>query len=130
MTAPTHPSGLYHYAPGIYPYSGGARASDGREIEHVTVMGEPGWRDGFAAIDRYLAEREVPRTALCGVELRCPRPHSFDGFIAFNEEYRRLLEEWGLLDGEENPVARTNVAPVDGAPTHCRPVSPFRLFMV
>ena len=35
-----------------------------------------------------------------------------DGFIEFNGHYHALLQEWDLLVEGENPIARTNVAPV------------------
>jgi hypothetical protein len=116
MTGRAHPSGRYIYAPGIEPYSGGVRATAGYEVQHVTLTNSREWREGFAVVERFLGERELDRDALCAVELRCPQPHSFDGFIEFNHEYRSLLNSWELLVGEDNPVARTNVAPVAGAP--------------
>jgi hypothetical protein len=39
-----------------------------------------------------------------------------DGFIDFNRDYRALLDEWDIPVGGENPVARTNVAPVVSPP--------------
>src|SRR5262249_7518006 len=34
-----------------------------------------------------------------------------DGFLAFNESYVARLRQWGLLNGDANPVARSNVCP-------------------
>jgi len=34
----------------------------------------------------------------------------------FNEGYRKLLAEWDILVGDDNPIPRTNVAPVAAAP--------------
>src|SRR6185369_14584728 len=48
--------------------------------------------------------------------LRSPAPFTFDGFDGFNHGYRALLAEWGILVDGENPIPRTNVAPVIGAP--------------
>src|SRR5207245_1860146 len=48
---------------------------------------------------------------------RSRAPFSFEGFDAFNAGYRALLTDWKLLVDGENPIARTNVAPVVGAPT-------------
>ncbi len=109
-----HPDGGYAYVPGISPYSAGVRAADGYRLRRVQ-LGEPmPWRDGFATIDRALAEAGRPPRALCTVELRCAAPHSFDGFGTFNDDYRRALADRDiLLDGGHNPVARTNVAPLD-----------------
>ena len=36
-----------------------------------------------------------------------------NGFMAFNREYRSVLEDWDLLIDGANPIARTNVAPVE-----------------
>lgn len=117
MTGRMHPSGRYVYAPGIEPYSGGVRATAGFEVQHVALSERSSWRDGFVTIERYLDQRGLQRDVLCGVELRCPQPHSFDGFIDFNHDYRSLLASWDLLVGDDNPIARTNVAPVVGAPS-------------
>jgi len=38
------------------------------------------------------------------------------GFIAFNQKYCALLEDWDMIVDDCNPLARTNVAPVDEAP--------------
>jgi hypothetical protein len=39
-----------------------------------------------------------------------------DGFNAFNRQYRSLLEDWDMLVDDANPIARTNVAPVEDPP--------------
>jgi hypothetical protein len=112
-----HPSGDYRYMPGIRAFSCGTVARPGHEIVHVTLAAPVPWRAGFARIERHLREENRPRTALCGIELRSPAPFSFDGFGAFNEGYRALLGEWGILVGEDNPIPRTNVAPLAAAPS-------------
>ncbi|MDH4143948.1 MAG: RidA family protein [Acidimicrobiia bacterium] len=104
--------GGYAYLPAIPPYSGGVLALEGFEIVHVSVRGAVPWRAGFELVDRTIAAAGRPPVALCSVALRCPAPHSFDGFAAFNAEYRAQLDERGILIDGENPVARTNVAPV------------------
>ncbi len=73
--------------------------------------------DGFALIDRHLRPEGRARAALCAIELRSPTPFSFEGFDAFNAGYRALLTEWKLLVDGANPIARTNVAPLVGAPS-------------
>ena len=45
-----------------------------------------------------------------------PAPFTFEGFAKFNEGYRALLGEWGILVGDDNPIPRTNVAPVFAPP--------------
>src|SRR5215468_1470230 len=119
MTTPTpmpNPAGQYRFLPGIEPFSAGAIAMAGHEVVHVTLQAVRPWREGFALIDAHLREAGRPRAALCAIELRSPRPFSFGGFDEFNGAYRKLLESWGLLVDGVNPIARTNVAPVVGAP--------------
>ena len=110
------PTGGYRFLPGIAAFSSGTVAMPGHEIVHATLGTPRPWRDGFARIDRHLQEHGRPRTAVCGIELRSPAPFTFDGFATFNEGYRALLAEWGILVGDDNPIPRTNVAPVAGAP--------------
>jgi hypothetical protein len=110
------PDPSYRFLPGGEPYSSGVVATPGSEIVHVTLQAPVPWRDGFAAIDRHLRALGRPRTALCAIELRIPTPLTFAGFAGFNRDYRALLGEWGLIVDGRNPVARTNVAPVVGAP--------------
>ena len=106
-----NPAGHYHFLKGIDPYSSGVIADPGFEIVHVILRDQPPWRLGFERVDAHLAEQGLDRSALCAVQLRCPRPYSIEGFIQFNDGYRRLLAEWDLLIDGLNPVARTNVAP-------------------
>jgi hypothetical protein len=108
--------GSYRFLPGIDPYSSGVVAAPGFEVVHATLRAPVPWRDGFTRIEAHLREHGRPRTALCAIALRIPAPLSFDGFASFNRGYRELLAEWGLLAGGQNPIARTNVAPVVGAP--------------
>lgn len=111
-----HPTGDYRYMPGISAFSCGTVARPGHEIVHVTLAAPMPWRDGFARVERHLREVKRPKTALCGIELRSPAPFTFDGFAGFNEGYRKLLAEWDILVGDDNPIPRTNVAPVAAAP--------------
>jgi hypothetical protein len=111
------PTGHYRFLPGIAPYSSGVVAMPGHEVIHVTLRAPLPWRDGFALIDRHLLRAESrPRTALCAIALRIPSPLSFDGFAEFNTGYRQQLSAWALLVDGANPIARTNVAPLVGAP--------------
>jgi hypothetical protein len=110
------PDPSYRFLPGIRAFSSGVVAATGWEIVHATLGTPVPWRDGFARIERHLRERGRPRTALCGIELRSPAPFTFEGFAAFNEGYRELLAEWKILVGDDNPIPRTNVAPVIVAP--------------
>ena len=110
------PDPSYRFLPGIRAFSSGVVAATGWEIVHATLRTPVPWRDGFARIERHLRELGRPRTALCGIELRSPAPFTFDGFAAFNEGYRAVLGEWKILVGDDNPIPRTNVAPVMAAP--------------
>lgn len=124
MSAVAHPSGLYRFVPGIDPYSGGVRAEPGHRVVHTSFRQPRSWQDGFDVVDSHLEALAVGVESLCSVELRCPQPHSFDGFGSFNVEYQAALTQRNLfLDdlGSEpastvNPVARTNVAPVIDPP--------------
>jgi hypothetical protein len=107
-----HPTGNYRFIPGITAFSSGVIAMPGYQIVHATLASPRPWRDGFTLIEQHLKEQGRGRTALCGIELRSPKPFTFDGFAKFNEGYRALLGEWGILVGDDNPIPRTNVAPV------------------
>jgi hypothetical protein len=111
-----HPSGSYRFLPGISAFSSGVVATPGWEIVHATLGTPVPWREGFARIEQHLREQGRPRTALCGIELRSPAPYTFEGFAGFNEGYRAVLAEWQILAGDDNPIPRTNVAPVAAVP--------------
>jgi hypothetical protein len=110
-------SGNYRFLSGIAPFSSGAIAMPGWQVVHATLRRPMPWRQGFALLDAHLAVEQRPRAALCAIELRIPTPLSFDGFDDFNAGYQALLKDWDLLVEGQNPIARTNVAPVVGAPT-------------
>src|SRR5437868_305195 len=108
--------GNYSFVKGISPYSAGAAAASGFEIEHARFQPGLPLRAGFAAVDRRLKALGRPRQSLCGIELRSPRPFTFQGFADFNAGYVDILKTWELLLDGLNPVARTNVAPEVDAP--------------
>jgi hypothetical protein len=103
--------GNYSFLKGISPYSAGVVASRGFAIEHARFQRALPLRAGFAAVDRHLTTLGRPRQALCGIELRSPRPFTFQGFADFNAGYVDILKSWEILQDGLNPVARTNVAP-------------------
>ncbi len=113
---PDHPTGDYSYLPGISAFSCGTVARAGHEIVHVTLARPVPWRSGFDRIAQHLREQGRERSALCGIELRSPAAFTFAGFEQFNAGYRSLLADWGILVGDDNPIPRTNVAPVVAAP--------------
>jgi hypothetical protein len=109
--------GDFQYLPGIPAFSSGSVATQGFEIVHVTLRAAVPWKEGFARIEQHLKDAGRPRTALCGIELRSPAQFTREGFDKFNDGYRVVLGDWGILrDGGENPIPRTNVAPVAMAP--------------
>lgn len=110
------PTGNYYFFPGGPPYSAAVVAAPGFEIVHANLAEPLPLGRGLAAIKAHLASRGRQPRALCGIELRCPAPYSFEGFGAFNEEYLSLMRAEGLLPEGPNPVARTNIAPLVAPP--------------
>src|SRR5262249_61191826 len=93
------------------PYPPVPDAYPGSEIVHPTPPPPPPPRRGFEILDSPLRLARRPPQALCGIELRSPRPFTFSGFVDFNTGYIERLRERGILVGDVNSVARTNVAP-------------------
>ena len=116
MTTVDNPKGNYRFLPGIAPFSSGAIAMPGFQVVHATLRRPIPWRTGFDLIDAHLAAEKRPRAALCAIELRIPAALTPDGFDGFNAGYQVLLKDWELLVDGQNPIARTNVAPVVSAP--------------
>lgn len=108
-----HPAGHYRFLPGIDPYSCGVVADPGYEIVHVTLTRQRPWRDGFAFVESFLAQHGCVPTNLCAMQLRSPQPFTMDGFIAFNKTYCEVLQKWGVFVDGVNPIARTNVCPLE-----------------
>lgn len=112
-----NPRSGYRFLKGIDPYSSGVIAAPNHEIVHTTLARPLPWHAGLLNVRKHLESNGLRHHDLCAVELRCPRPHSMNGFIDFNSDYRALLEEWGVLVDGLNPIARTNVAPVANPPS-------------
>ena len=108
--------GEYSFLKGIAPYSAGVIAEAGFEIVHVRLSQYLPLRAGFHAVEAHVREAGRPVQAICGMELRSPRPFSFPGFNEFNAGYVDVLKQWDLLLDGMNPIARTNVAPVVNPP--------------
>jgi len=103
--------GNYSFLKGIAPYSAGVVSEAGFEVVHVRLRRYLPLRAGFDAVEAHLNRIGRPPQAMCGMELRSPKPFSFAGFNQFNAGYVDLLKKWDIqLDGM-NPVARTNIAP-------------------
>lgn len=99
-------------------YSDGVVAQPGFEIVHARLKTAVPWEEGFVAVERILDSQGRPMKALCGLELRSPETRTFDGFAEFNQEYQRVLTEYGLLIDGRNPLARTNIVPDPGRPEY------------
>lgn len=103
----------YSYIPAVFQYSAGVVASDGYRINRVIFPDNPALEVGYDRIARFLVERGLEYTALCACELRSPEPLSVDGFEQFNRKYIKRLENWGIVQADDNPIARSNVCPVE-----------------
>ena len=109
-------AGGYEFIPGLPFASNGVIASPGTTIERG-VFAEPiPLAEGFEQVRGYLDRAGRPLAALCGFDLRLPTARTLEGFLAFNGEYLAQLDAWELLMDGSSPLARTNVAPVSGAP--------------
>jgi hypothetical protein len=108
--------GNYSFLRGIAPYSAGAIADKGYEIVHARFLQPVPLDAGFQRVKTHLAAIGRPVHALCGMELRSPRPFTFEGFAGLNRGYVEVLAGWGIVKDGLNPIARTNVAPEIGPP--------------
>jgi hypothetical protein len=111
MTLTSNPAAGYQFLPGIDPFSSGIVALPGFEIVRVTLHTPLPYQAGFGLIERHLGAEGRPATALCAIELRSPRPFSFEEFATFNEVYQQELSSRNILIDGQNPVTRTNVVP-------------------
>lgn len=105
-----NPTGNFTFIKGIDPFSFGAVAHPGYEVVHVTFHPLPPLPQGFTLVERHLQSRQRPLQALCGMELRIPRPLSPQAFNEFNQPYIEKLASWHVLVDGLNPVARSNLA--------------------
>jgi len=108
--------GGYSFVKGVYQYSAGVRANPGYRIARVRLQRPLPLKDGFRFVEDWLRRRDRPALAFCACELRSPAPFTQAGFEAFNKIYVGQLTQWGIFDGNLNPVARTNVCPASNPP--------------
>ena len=106
----------FRYLPHAFQYSGGVAALPGYAIHRIRFAEPLLLQTGFERIEAFLAAEGLPANALCACELRSPEPFTDDGFIAFNRHYAGTLQRWGVMEGDANPVARSNVIPELGKP--------------
>jgi hypothetical protein len=110
MTVAFAPGG-YRYIPAVFQYSGGVAAEPGFEIVRVRFRNPVPLAQGFPRIEQSIRAAGRPLAAFCACELRSPAPFTEDGFRAFNQIYAGTLRQWGVMTGDTNPVARSNVCP-------------------
>lgn len=111
-------AGGYRYVPsGVLQYSGGVAAQPGFTIRRVVFSQPVPVKEGFERIAQILKAEGRPLTAFCACELRSPESVSETGFSSFNTAYVQTLKDWGICDGTNNPVARSNVAPEVNPPS-------------
>jgi hypothetical protein len=107
----------YRYIPGPFQYSAGVATLPGHRIERMRFLNPVPLEAGFARIEAYLKEAGLAPTAFCACELRSPAPFTDEGFRSFNRLYVGTLERWGIVKGDANPVARSNVCPAIDPPS-------------
>lgn len=103
--------GSYRFLPAVFQYSAGVAALPGYQIRRVRFANLVTLADGFLRAQQIMRDAGRPLTAFCACELRSPAPFTDDGFRTFNEVYVAKLRQWGLFEGDANPVARSNVCP-------------------
>ncbi len=116
---PVFEAGHYRYIKAVFQYSGGVAAEAGFAIERARFFKPLPLADAFAAVEAHLNSVGRPVTAFAACELRSPAQFTDQGFYDFNQAYVTTLARWGIYQGGDapvNPVARTNVCPVYGAP--------------
>jgi hypothetical protein len=117
-------AGGYRYIDGAFQYSCGVAALPGYRITRVRFRTPVPVGAGFDRIGAIVTAAGRPMTAFCACELRSPEPFSEAGFTAFNKSYVEPLRAWGIVEGDRNPVARSNVCPAMDPP----PVPSFYAF--
>jgi len=110
------PAGGYRFIHGVFQYSGGVAALPGHRIVRVRFHAPVPLAEGFRRIEAMVTAAGRPLAAFCACELRSPKPFTDDGFRAFNKIYVVTLREWGIVEGERNPIARSNVCPAVAPP--------------
>lgn len=117
LEALLHPNGSFRFLPALTAYSAGFAASDGYEITALRLLDSPTLSIGLERIDQEINRLGLPASALAGLQLRSPDVFSIEEFGKFNDEYRHLLIDRGLIIDGINPISRTNVIPIHQKPT-------------
>ena len=115
---------ILRFEPGNYafihvpggPFSAGVAADSGFALHRARFDRSLPMAKGFARIKAHLEKLGRPITALAACELRSPAPMTPSEFAAFNAEYLKTLHAWGCKQGDINPLARSNIAPITEVP--------------
>jgi hypothetical protein len=101
---------------GTYFFAGGVVAESGYEIARARFERPLPLAEGFEGIRRHLTTLGRPMQALCGIELRAPRPYpTREAFASFNALYVDHLRRLDLIVDGLVPLTRANLATDDGS---------------
>ena len=109
-------AGGYRFINAVFQYSGGVAAEPGYRIVRVRLVRALPLAEGFQLAEHAIRSAGRPISAFCACELRSPAPFTESGFREFNQIYAAKLKDWGIYDGNVNPVARSNVCPALNPP--------------
>jgi len=116
MTTKKFEKGGYRYIPSVPQYSAGIAAEPGFTIHRAQLQRPLPLQQGFDLIQEHLESLGRPLAAFCACELRSPEPVTAAGFREFNERYAETLKAWQIMEGTNNPVARSNLCPALAPP--------------
>jgi hypothetical protein len=104
-------AGGYRFIPGIPAFSEGAVALPGFAVVHARFDRLVPLDAAYALVEREISTAGRPMQALCGMELRIPKPYTIPEFRALNGGYIGVLRDrWNLFVDGTNPVPRCNLA--------------------
>jgi hypothetical protein len=116
-TLTLHPVGGFYHLPHRPPFGDGVVAAPGFEIVHATFFKPLPYAQGLDVAVEHIKSIGRPVAALCGAELRSPKPFTPAGFGEFNVGYVAKLEQMGVRIDGVTPMTRSNVAPVATPPS-------------
>jgi hypothetical protein len=94
-TAMHNTAGGYRFIPGIPAFSEGAVALPGFSITHARFDRFVPLDTAYALVENELKEVGRPMHALCGMELRIPKPFTIPEFRSLNGGYIGVLRDSG-----------------------------------
>lgn len=103
-------AGNYRILPGGVAYCTGIIPNEGFEVVRVQLQTWLPLDQAYPFIEAYLKKVGRPVQAFCGIEMRVPKPLTFDDWSSFNTPYLAQLRNWGLMYGDLSGVCRSNIA--------------------